>query len=287
MAAFSTNPVLYSDVDLTKLSFAPTGRVLKAKGGGSSTVAYNATYNDAPLYVRFPAVISTIGLRPSQYSTGKYSITINFTNVDPFIQEAYGAKSTDTPESDPFFGQGQLYNFLQQFEHTLIGATTKNSMKWLGAPSLTEERAKQLWTPIVKPHKNKVTDSISGEYPPITTLDVNTDGGKFDIYAIDATNKKPINPSISDMMAVFKAPVRFRGVFVFNGVFVNNNRLSATFTMVYAEVMPSLEMTAIKRSVALVLPCFDDLPDEAAARKFERTSEEANGSAAGSKRPRA
>jgi hypothetical protein len=282
-SALAVRPVLYSDVDLSKLVFPSSGRVLKAKAGSAATTVYNVTYDGAPLYVRFPPVLSTIGLRPSQYSNGKYSITVNFTNVDPFAQEVYGGKPTETAEDDPYYGQGMLYNFLQALENKFVDASVKNSSTWLNTPSLSAERARKLWTPVVKPHRNRVSDLVTGEYPPIATLDVNTDGGKFDLFAIDSATKKQVSQNIPDMMAAFKAPVRFRGVFVFNGVFHNptTTRLSATFSMVYAEIMPQIESAMVKRTVAMEFAPFDDLPDEVAARKFERkNSAPASGAAA-------
>jgi len=271
----SPKPVYFRDVDFAQLNFPASGKEIRTKGRAGATDAastpastltvYNISYGPSkqPLLVRFPISISTIGLRKNMGD--KWTVPLTFTSVDAFASKRYGSEAHETADADPYFPQGQLYNFFKDLEAALKNTVRKNSAAWLNTPALTEKRVEELFNPVVKPHTDRVLGAATGKYPPTVSLEVNTTGSDaFDITLRDV-NKEVVTPKMDAITTALRGGTHFRGVFAFNGLFFSNNKFTATFTLMYAEVMKPLNGVARPAAASMVFDLLEDTEEETAA----------------------
>jgi hypothetical protein len=284
----TAKPILFSELDFKRLNFPIVGKDIRIKGktsndgtvagAGNGMTVFNITYGPekAPVHIRFPICISTIGLRRNTLGE-KYTVPITFTNVDPMTEKLYGTEPSETPTADPFYSQGQLYNFFKELEQCLHAAVQKHSDAWLGAKeNLSDKRVKELFHPVVKPHLDRVLGTPTGKYAPTVTLEVGTIGvSQLDLSIRDMRPSSPMGRELLDnrvdnLLLAMKGGVHFRGVFSFNGLFYVNNKFSATFTLLYAEVMPPFVLSTRTTASSMVWDCLEDTEDEKAALEITK-----------------
>lgn len=284
----SPKPVYFRDVDFSALNFPAIGKEIRTKGrvGGteaassgavSTLTVYNITYGASkqPLLVRFPTSLSTIGLRKNMGD--KWTIPLTFTTVDAYGVKPYGDAPHETAELDAYYPQGQLYNFFKTFETTLKAAVRKNSNAWLNAASLSEKRVDELFNPVVKPHTDRVLGAATGKYPPTVSLEVNASAADtFDLSLRDV-DKVVVVPKMETVTTMLRGGVHMRGVLAFNGLFYSNNKFTATFTLMYAEIMKPLNGVARPTATSMTFDVLEDTEEEKTA---EAVSKRARGDTA-------
>lgn len=293
----SPSPVYFRDFDFGKLHFPSVPKEVRAKAkaggsdgaaapssasGGSLLKVFNVTYGEsrAPVLIRFPTVLSTIGLRKN--IGDKWTVPLTFTTVDPFGQKKYGEEAGQSADVDPYYPQGELYNFFKDFQEFLQKKVQANCETWLDATSISDKRVAELFNPIVKPHTDKVLGQATGRYPPTASLEVNMATlSTFDITVRDV-EKRVLDTSTSTIAGALKGGAHFRGVMLFNGLFFSNNKFTATFTLVYAEQMKPLNITARPTAASFNFAALEDTEDELQAEKLCKRSKMDDSVGAGS-----
>lgn len=145
------------NIDLSKIQYtAPK----KLDNGGKIVSVF---YDKSPLILQTPYMPVPYGMNDWQGDNGvqKFSVNLSFT----------GAAENPAMQT--------ILDVMKGLDDKLVADACQNSFAWLGKKSMSDEVARELYTPVVKLAKDKDTGEFTDKYPPTMKVTLPFRDGKF------------------------------------------------------------------------------------------------------------
>lgn len=156
--------VLPKNFDVNQLSFAPPKS--RAENGSKSVFI---AYNGKPLLVQTPEMSAPFGISVWPGERGapdKYNIDVTFKDRE------------NRPPLDAF------YKMLEAISVRVITEAIDNSQQWFKRSKFpSREVVEELFTPMIRMHKDKVTGEVTNQYPPVFKMSLPYREGAFQLQA--------------------------------------------------------------------------------------------------------
>ena len=210
MSNITTKPQKPQNVEMGSVSYS----AVKSLPSGAKIIYLN--YKGGPLFVQTPEM--TVPYDSGTFyadndSSGKYAIKVSMD----------GHK--DNPQMKAF------HDMLQQMDQKIMDSGIENSLAWFKKKSLTEEIAKELYTPMVKVSIDSETGEPNGKWAPTFAFKIVKRDGKVQCDCYDADKKEvPLTGDDSaDLSTMFKKGTKVKMILKCNGLWIASGKFGCTW----------------------------------------------------------
>ena len=210
MSNITTKPQKPLNVDMGSVSYS----AVKSLPSGAKIIYLN--YKGGPLFVQTPEM--TVPYDSGTFyadndSSGKYAIKVSMD----------GHK--DNPQMKAF------HDMLQGMDQKIMDSGIENSLAWFKKKSLTEEIAKELYTPMVKVSIDSETGEPNGKWAPTFAFKIVKRDGKVQCDCYDADKKEvPLTGDDSaDLSTMFKKGTKVKMILKCNGLWIASGKFGCTW----------------------------------------------------------
>ena len=125
-----------------------------------------------------------------------------------------------------------LYDALSELDKKLVSLGVKNSQKWFKSKH-TKEVIKALYSPIIRPYKDKETGEVSDKYPPTIKLKVPRRNKQFSCQVFNDEREAVELDSVVGKGALVQALIKCTGIWFAGG------KYGSSWTIEQMKVTPS------------------------------------------------
>ena len=247
MSNITTKPQKPQNVDMGSVSYS----AVKSLPSGAKIIYLN--YKGGPLFVQTPEM--TVPYDSGTFyadtdSSGKYAIKVSMD----------GHKDNSQMKA--------FHDMLQQMDQKIMDSGIENSLAWFKKKSLTEEIAKELYTPMVKVSIDSETGEPNGKWAPTFAFKIVKRDGKVQCDCYDSDKKEvPLTGDDSvDLSTMFKKGTKVKMILKCNGLWIASGKFGCTWRAEQIKINSPIEYSGY---------AFDDEEDE--GTDLTRTESNMNG----------
>jgi hypothetical protein len=244
MSNITTKPVKPQNIDMSSITYS----AVKSLPSGAKIIYLN--YKGGPLFLQTPEM--TVPYDSGTYypdqandSSGKYAIK---TSMEGYL---------DSPAMKEF------HNMLTTMDQQIIQDGLDNSLAWFKKKSLSEDIAKELYTPMVKVSVDSETGEANGKWPPTFAFKIVKREGKVlcDCYDSDKKELQLKGENSVSLDTMFKKGTKVKMILKCNGLWIASGKFGCTWRAEQIKINSPIEYSGY---------AFDDDDDE--GTELTRTS---------------